>query len=217
MLSHLSDAEGWATWDLFGGGLLSDIAKHSALDAAQDAVNVLQSKLRSFKTELVDVNMDKLGRYLTPSKAKLEAKGVASVRSRVVNLTELAPGLTVDTMKANMIRAFEDVYGLSAEHFDVDAAMLAQIAELKELYSSWDYLYGAPLAFTFSCEDKFDWGYVGIQLEAKGGYSNKEKAMLYFVVNRYQIVRMKELVHNIDGSAYITISEVADVFSSNNK
>lgn len=55
------------------------------------------------------------------------------------------------------------------------------------------------------------------KLEAKGGYSNKEKAMLYFVVNRYQIVRMKELVHNIDGSAYITISEVADVFSSNNK
>lgn len=55
------------------------------------------------------------------------------------------------------------------------------------------------------------------KLEAKGGYSNKEKAMLYFVVNRYQIVRMKELVHNIDSSAYITISEVADVFSSNNK
>ena len=41
--------------------------------------------------------------------------------------------------------------------------------------------------------------------------------MLYFVVNRYQIVRMKELVHNIDASAYITISEVADVFSNNNK
>ncbi len=55
------------------------------------------------------------------------------------------------------------------------------------------------------------------RLEARGGYSNKEKAMLYFVVNRYQIVRMKELVHQIDSSAYITISEVADVFSNNNK
>ena len=52
-------------------------------------------------------------------------------------------------------------------------------------------------------------------LEAKGGYSNKEKAMLYFVVNRYQVVRMKELVHEIDHAAYITISEVADVFSNN--
>ena len=54
-------------------------------------------------------------------------------------------------------------------------------------------------------------------LDAKGGYSNKDKSMIYFVVNRYQIVRMKELVHTIDPLAYITISEVADVFSSNNK
>lgn len=54
-------------------------------------------------------------------------------------------------------------------------------------------------------------------LDAKGGYSNKEKSMIYFVVNRYQIVRMKELVHDIDPLAYITISEVADVFPSNNK
>ncbi|MBR4870227.1 MAG: YitT family protein [Oscillospiraceae bacterium] len=52
-------------------------------------------------------------------------------------------------------------------------------------------------------------------LDAKGGYSNKPKSMLYFVVNRYQIVKMKELVHDIDPLAYITISEVADVFSNN--
>ena len=54
------------------------------------------------------------------------------------------------------------------------------------------------------------------KIDAKGGYSNKEKSMLYFVVNRYQVVRMKELVHEIDHNAYITISEVADVFSNNN-
>lgn len=54
-------------------------------------------------------------------------------------------------------------------------------------------------------------------LNAKGGYSNKEKTMIYFIVNRYQVVRMKELVHEIDHQAYITISEIADVFSSNNK
>ena len=58
VLQHLEDAESWATWDILGGGLLADIAKHEALDSAQDAVNVLQGKLRSFKTELVDVNME---------------------------------------------------------------------------------------------------------------------------------------------------------------
>jgi uncharacterized membrane-anchored protein YitT (DUF2179 family) len=55
------------------------------------------------------------------------------------------------------------------------------------------------------------------RLEARGGYSNNKNSMIYFVVNRYQVVRMKELVHEIDHNAYITISEVADIFSNNNK
>ena len=54
-------------------------------------------------------------------------------------------------------------------------------------------------------------------LEAKGGYSNRDKAMIYFVINRYQVIRMRDIVHEIDPSAYITISEVADVFSNNNQ
>ena len=52
-------------------------------------------------------------------------------------------------------------------------------------------------------------------LDAKGGYFNKSKSMIYFIINRYQVVKMKELVHEIDHQAYITISEVADVFSNN--
>ncbi len=53
------------------------------------------------------------------------------------------------------------------------------------------------------------------KLEAKGGYSNRTKTMVYFVVNRYQVTRMRDVVHEIDPLAYITISEVADVFSNN--
>ena len=53
-------------------------------------------------------------------------------------------------------------------------------------------------------------------LEAKGGFSNRDKSMIYFVVNRYQVIKMRDIVHEIDPSAYITISEVADVFSNNN-
>lgn len=55
ILDELGDAEGWATWDLIGGGLISDLAKHSHLDSAQNNVSLLQSQLRRFKTELADV------------------------------------------------------------------------------------------------------------------------------------------------------------------
>ena len=53
------------------------------------------------------------------------------------------------------------------------------------------------------------------KINAVGGYSNREKTMVYFIVNRFQVVRLKELVHSIDTNAYITISEVTDVFSVN--
>lgn len=55
VLSSLDSAEGWGTWDLLGGGLISDLAKHSHLDEAQGAIEQLQSQLRRFKTELADV------------------------------------------------------------------------------------------------------------------------------------------------------------------
>lgn len=53
-------------------------------------------------------------------------------------------------------------------------------------------------------------------LDAKGGYSRRSKTMLDFIINRYQVIRMTELVHSLDPGAYIAISEVADVFSNNN-
>ena len=58
VLSSLDSAEGWGTWDLLGGGLISDIAKHSHLDEAQSKVQNLQSELRRFKTELSDVTIN---------------------------------------------------------------------------------------------------------------------------------------------------------------
>ena len=48
-------------------------------------------------------------------------------------------------------------------------------------------------------------------ISAQGGYSRSRKTIVYFVVNRFQISKMKNIVHEIDETAYITINEVADV------
>lgn len=55
--SALSSAEGWGTWDVFGGGLISDMAKYSHLDDAQRQINGLQRSLSRFRTELADVDI----------------------------------------------------------------------------------------------------------------------------------------------------------------
>ena len=120
-------------------------------------------------TLMVDVDKEKLGRYLSPPKAKLEAKGVASVRSRVVNLRELSPELTIQKMKAHMTAAFCQVYGMEADAVVLNGRDEETVEQLRQEYSSWEYLFGTPLPFTFQCEARYPWGYVQLQLTAKDG------------------------------------------------
>lgn len=120
-------------------------------------------------TLLVNVDMDKLGRYLNPSKAKLQAKGVDSVRSRVVNLTELNPQITIASMKDAMTRAFAKVYDkplsvITEQDFDH-----AAIEALRQRNASWEWNFGQKLPFTAECEERFAWGGVQIQLSVESG------------------------------------------------
>ncbi len=55
------------------------------------------------------------------------------------------------------------------------------------------------------------------KIAATGGYSNAEKTIIYFVVNRFQISRMRTIVRSIDEKAFVTIKEVADMFKSNSQ
>ena len=55
------------------------------------------------------------------------------------------------------------------------------------------------------------------KIAAVGGYSNADKTIIYFVVNRFQIARMRNIVRQIDPRAFMTISDVADVFKNNDR
>ena len=64
----------------------------------------------------------------------------------------------------------------------------------------------AALSETFGC---------GVTIfPVTGYYSGDAKCCAYIILNRFQIGRMKELVHEYDPGAYITITEVADVFTN---
>ena len=52
-------------------------------------------------------------------------------------------------------------------------------------------------------------------VDAKGYYSNSDKTLVYFVINRFQVGKMKSVVHKIDPKAYITINDVVDIFPAN--
>lgn len=118
-------------------------------------------------TILIDADKDKMTKYLTPSKAKLEAKGVKSVRSRTINLTELSPSLTIEKMQEYFIQATEETLRIKAEPIIIQDK--ACIDTLSEKYSSPDWLYGSTLPFTARFQGHFEWGNIELLLNVKKG------------------------------------------------
>lgn len=72
-----------------------------------------------------------------------------------------------------------------------------------------------PETISQALSDAFGFGIT--LLPAKGFYSSSDKTMIYFVVNRFQIAKMRALVVKEDPEAFISITEVSDVFGSYNK
>jgi len=126
-------------------------------------------------TLLVDADMEKLGRYLSPSKAKLQAKGVSSVRSRVVNLKEICPQLSVEQMKISMMEAFAMVYGKSIQILTPSALDTAAIEVLRARNATWEWNCGKKLPFSMTVEGRFSWGGVEIGLDVEGGVIKNAK------------------------------------------
>jgi len=120
-------------------------------------------------TLLVDVDTEKMTRYLNPSKAKLRSNGVDSVRSRVVNLKELNPSITIDSLKTALTESFSHVYGCSITHLDSSQLDEMQIASLTQRNRSWEWNFGQKLPFTFEHEACFPWGGIQVQLVVKDG------------------------------------------------
>lgn len=51
----------------------------------------------------------------------------------------------------------------------------------------------------------------GTIVKAVGGYSKKEKEIVYFIINHFQINKLKQIVHEIDKSAFISLQDVSDI------
>ena len=120
-------------------------------------------------TLLLNVDTASMSRFLNPSKAKLQSKGVDSVRSRVVNLSSLCPDITVDTMKQAMFNAFSKVYGLPAMPLCAERLEQTAIEKGRERFSSEHWIYGPKIPFTNRLEQRFPWGEAGLDLCVNGG------------------------------------------------
>lgn len=115
-------------------------------------------------TILIAGNMHDLERYLRVKPAKLQKHGVASVRSRVVNLSELAEVTSLNIVEP-LIEAFGSVYGQQPVQVGFDEMMKTDdVRKLYDKYSSDEWLYGRWRNFTAQRSAQFDWGGVEVAL-----------------------------------------------------
>lgn len=120
-------------------------------------------------TILMDVDKNQMSRYLNVSREKLNSNGVASVRSRVVNLRELRPGLTLDELVESLFHAFSQVYGFPSRPLEESRIDQETVRRGEERFSSWDWKYGRNIRFQYSGREKFPWGEVELQFQVDGG------------------------------------------------
>ena len=120
-------------------------------------------------TILVEVDMPSLSKYLNVLKAKLKSKGVDSVKSRVTNLNEYVPNLTIDRLRNELINAFGETYG--SKPVQIDEGQLPKDILLlgTDKFSSWEWKYGRKIEFSDSIEKRFVWGDIELQFVVEAG------------------------------------------------
>ena len=110
-----------------------------------------------------------MSRYLNVSKEKLASKGVTSVKSRVANLCEFKPDITLEEVKAALVEAFSRVYGQPAVRMKEEELPQPEIDVLTEKFASCQWKYGRKIPFEYEMEKRFPWGNIQIQLHVDEG------------------------------------------------
>ena len=117
-------------------------------------------------TILIKTDGTMMQRYLIVDKAKLMKNGVKSVASRVINLSELVPELTSESIKQPLMTSFEKVYRGKAEIIDFDTLINnKEVQAIKDEISSHDFLFGRWEQFKTTKRARFPWGGVEISLQ----------------------------------------------------
>ncbi len=164
-------------------------------------------------TMMVNLDLDMLGAVLTGAPDKYLSKGVASIRSRVVNLAEfLTAGVGMDELKAALMQnCASGVVELGVDVLN-GARALAQ-----QKYATQDWNYGASPPFTEQRRERFGWGLVECHIDVKGGYVEGIKIFGDFFAEAdveeleglfknvpYTALGMADAVQNVDFAKYFS-------------
>lgn len=126
-------------------------------------------------TVMVDVDPSPLSLYLNVPADKLKSKSVTSVKSRVTNLNNHAPDITIAKMHEALIEAFCKIYqkprdgGIIRLNSDSEFYKTPEMVSLIAKYDSEKWNYGRRIPFDLEIKSRFPWGGVTAQIHVIGG------------------------------------------------
>jgi len=123
-------------------------------------------------TLLIRTDLSRLGQYLTPDKDKFASKGVASVKSRVANLSEFNPEIDHEALSKAIMEEFFNAYEQRVEPEILDHEELGRDPRLSSYYEKlkdWNWRFGKTPEFAHRMTQRFDWGRMEVHLDTKGG------------------------------------------------
>ncbi len=187
-----------------------------------NAMYARDGRMTAHGTILFDADLEEVNNALKPRKAKIESKGIKSVRSRVTNIKPY-----VDEKYRNLsTEEFRDL--LLLEIFKVDSK--EEVPELKltpkdwegvrkirdERMGNWEWNYGKSPDFDVQHSNKFPFGFVDLKLNVSQGKIKDAKIFGDFfglgdisdveknlVGTKYERKAMIESIEDLDIKKYI--------------
>ena len=118
-------------------------------------------------TLMWDINLEDLTRALAVPGSKLSAAGVASVRSRVINLKEALPQYA---SLAEFRAALQDLLADGSPELTLPPAQLSTVNVLADKrFRKWEWNFGLSPETGFHAQKKFACGTVGVRYSLKRG------------------------------------------------
>lgn len=144
-------------------------------------------------TLMLDVDTDYLVSILNPSNLKLNSKGIASVKQRVINLKDINQDIKVSNMCDALKESFENTYG------EADKVLSYTLENYKPKYyddfRSEEWVFGQSPEYDLIKEEKLEQGNFQFCLSVKDGLIYSAKVYTDSIKD-IDIVRIENLIKN---------------------
>ena len=146
-----------------------------------NAMYAKDGRMTAHGTIMFNSDIDEITNALRPNKAKIESKGIKSVRSRVTNIRPYVD----EKYKDLSIEAFRDlvlleIFGVEkredVKEYHLTEADWEKVHQIREeRFGNWDWNYGKSPAFDIQKSHKFPFGLVDFRFDVAKGMVTSAK------------------------------------------